>query len=259
MQVAGAAEPVVSIQSVNEITQTTARVYGLLTLEGGISVSDYGICYAATALPTINNSKVSRGGSSSSQSFDCLLSGLTEGSEYHARAYAVSNGRTYYSADKTFTTASGSGGGQGSEDYSSAIVSSDNRKVTVNLVSCYRNGNRVKIEATIRNSGVTASNNYYIYQNNYGYTVGGYTYNTYVEDDIYTTYNNYAVTVDLNNKSGNSGFYTQLPLNSTKKMTVYVDGVPKDARTVSVYLATEFRDSDPREYAYLTFGNVPIY
>ena len=254
MQVAGSSVPVVSIQSINGITQTQANVNCLLTLESGVSVSDYGVCYATTANPTINKSKVSRGGSSSSQNYTCQLTGLSEATEYHVRAYAVSNGTTYYGSDEVFTTEGGN-----TEDYSSATIESDNRNIEIRLEHCYRNGTRVKVEATILNKGIQPYNSYYIYQNNFGYTLGNITYNSYVEDDVFTTYDNFAVTKTLNNASSNYSITTQLPVGATKKFTIVVDGVPTSATKISIYLASLFNNTTPVEYAFLKFENMPIY
>ena len=259
MQVAGAGQPVISVESVTAVTQTTATVGGVLTLEGGLTVTDYGVCYSTGSNPTINDSKASRGGASATTTYTCQLSGLTPGKEYYVRAYAVAGGTTYYGNIKSFTMASQGGSGSGTEDYSNAKVESDNRNVQLTIRSCYRGGNRITIEALIKNIGINASDNYYIYGNNFGYTLGNYTYNSRVEDELYTAYDNYAVTCYLYSKSNNTGLYTQLPINSPQILKVTIDGVPKDASKISLFLATEFRNTNPKEYAYLTFENVPIY
>ena len=254
MQVAGSGAPVVSIQSIDGKTQTQANVNCLITLEGGVSVSDYGICYATTANPTTNNSKISRGATSASQNFTCTLTGLTPGTEYHVRPYAISDNQTYYGDEKTFTTDGGN-----DEDYSSARIVSDNREVEIQLQHCYRNGTRVKIEATILNKSIQPYDTYAMYMNNQGYTLGSNTYTSHVEDDQFTSYRDDAVTKTLNNKSSQYELRTQLPVGSTKKLSIVVDGVPTNATKLSVYIATRFYNTTPDEYAYLTFENMPIY
>jgi hypothetical protein len=117
----------------------------------------------------------------------------------------------------------------------------------------------VKIEATILNKGINAYDNYLLYQNNYGYNIGNYTFNSHVEDDQYTAYNDYAVTKELNGKTYNYNMSVQLPVGATKILTICVDGVPSNAKKISVYIATVFQNASPKEYAYLTFENVPIY
>ena len=260
MRIAGGADPVITVESITGITQTTATVAGLLTLEDGVSVSDYGICYSTNAQPTLADKTASRGSCSHSTNYTCQLSGLNAGTEYYVRAYAVSNGTTYYGNTKSFTTATNGGGGGGTEDYSSAIVKSDNYQVEVSLTSCRRSGGtRVTIEATLLNKGINPYTSYYIYQNNYGYTLNNYSYTSHVEDDLLTTYGDNAVTKYLSNKNSNYGLSTQLPVNATRVLKVTIDGVPEAATRLSLYLASEFQNTSPREYAYLTFENVPIY
>lgn len=261
MQIAGGTVPVLTIESVTSITQTTAGISGLLALESGISVTDYGVCYSASGnTPTVNDSKVSRGGASASTSFTCQLSGLTAATEYHVRTYAKYDGETYYSDTQTFTTAgSGGGGGSGTEDYSSASASSDNPNITVTIRSCHRAGVRVTMEALLENTGVNAYDNYYIYQNNSGYKIGDVIYASHVKDDLYSSYEDYAVTKYLNTKSSIYGLTTSLPIHSPQILKATIDGVPTDATWISLYLATEFRDANPKVQAYLAMEKVPIY
>ena len=260
MQVAGANVPVVSVESVTGITQTTATVKGLLTVEDGLSVSDYGVCYSINTLPTVNDQKASRGGCSKSTDFTCQLSGLTPGIAYNVRAYAVCDGITYYGNTKSFTTATSGGGGSGTEDYSSAIVNSDNNQVAINLTSCRRTGTRVTIEATILNKGINPCDCYRMNTIGNGYTSGKITHYTYIEDDLYTDYSYNQLGFYLNNRSNIGGSMdTQLPVGSTKILKITIDGVPVLAKQISVYIATVFMGTSPTEYAFLTFKNVPIY
>ena len=190
-----------------------------------------------------------------SNDFSATVTGLSANTKYYVTPYVKVGDQKYYvgtSQEVSFTTKV-----QG--DYSSATVVSDNRDVEIGLRSCYRNGSRVKIEATILNKGIQPYNNYYMYQNNFGYTLGNYTYNSHVEDDVLSTYDNFAVTKTLNNASSNYSITTQLPVGATKILTIVVDNVPSNATKISVYIATCFGNTTPAEYAYLTFENVPIY
>lgn len=259
MQVAGGVKPVISVQSITEVAQTSAKINGLLTLEGGISVSDYGVCYATTANPTVNNTKISRGGSSSSQSFVCQLSGLTPATQYHVRAYAVSEGSTYYGEEKTFTTSNGGGGGGGSEDYSSATLKSTNDNLSIAILSCKRlaSGN-IQMETTILNSGINEYTDFRVQAVGTGYTWEAKTYTTQIIDDFATDYGQYDLKMTLNGKEGNSLGGVSVPLNATKKFNLTLKNVPEDATRISVHLACMFY-AYPVEYAYLTYDNVPIY
>lgn len=261
MQVAGGVKPVISVQSISEVGQTTAKINGLLTLEGGLSVSDYGVCYATTSNPTVNNTKISRGGSSSSQSFVCQLSGLTPGTQYHVRAYAVSDGNTYYGNEKTFTTSNGGGGGGGGgdEDYSSAKLKSTNDKLTIAILSCKRlaSGN-IQMETTILNTGVDQYTDFRVQAVGSGYSWDAKTYTTEIVDDFATDYGQYDLKMSLNGKEGNSLSAVSVPQNATKKFILTLKNVPEDATRISVHLASMFYGY-PIEYAYLTYDNVPIY
>lgn len=261
MQVAGAGQPVVSVESITAVTQTTATVSGVLTIEGAISVSDYGVCYATNATPTINNSKISRGGTSQSTNYTCQLSGLSAGTEYYVRAYAVAGGQTYYGNTKSFTTTSqGGGGGSGTEDYSSAVLRSTNDNLTIALLSCKRlaSGN-VQMETTILNTGIQQYTDLRIPGVGSGHSWDGKTWTTEVFDDLATDYNYYSLYMTLNGKSGNAlSGGVSVPLNATKKFNITIKNVPADAPRISVHLACLFYGY-PCEYAYLTYDNVPIY
>jgi uncharacterized protein (TIGR02145 family) len=69
---------------------------------GGSSVSARGVCYSTSPDPTTANSTVSAG--SGSGTFTCVITGLTAGTLYHVRAYAVKNGVTTYGNNVSFTT-----------------------------------------------------------------------------------------------------------------------------------------------------------
>lgn len=261
MQVAGAGQPVISVESITSVTQTTAVVAGVLTLEGGVTVSDYGVCYATNNAPTINNSKISRGGTSASTPFSCQLSGLSAGTEYYVRAYAVSGGQTYYGNTQSFTTTSqGGGSGGGTEDYSSAVLRSTNDYLTIELLSCKRlqSGN-VLMETTILNTGVQNYTDLRIPGVGQGHSWDGRTWTTEVFDDLATDYNYYSLSMSLNGKSGNAlSGGVSVPLNAKKKFSITIKNVPADAPRISVHLACMFYGY-PCEYAYLTYDNVPIY
>lgn len=262
MQVSGGSQPVISVESVTAVTQTTATVNGVLTLENGVSVSDYGVCYSTNATPTINNTKISRGSTSVSTSYSCQLSGLNPGTEYYARAYAVSGGQTYYGNTKSFTTTSqsGGGGGGGTEDYSSAVLRSTNDYITIELLSCKRQASgNVLMETTILNTGINQNTDFRVCGIGEGQSWDGQTWTTDVSDPLFTTYGYYDLSMSLNGKSGSklSGGVV-VPLNSKKKFSITIKHVPADAPSISVHLACMFYGY-PCEYTYLTYDNVPIY
>ena len=263
MQVSGGSQPVISVESVTGVTQTTATVNGVLTLENGVSVSDYGICYSTNATPTVNDAKISRGGTSTSTSYSCQLGGLNPGTEYYVRAYAVSGGQTYYGNIKSFTTSTqggGGGGGGGSEDYSSATLRSTNDLIVIGLTSCKRQASgNVLMETTILNTGIQEYGDFRVRGVGEGQSWDGKNWITTISDPLYTDYGFYDLYMSLAGKSGNRlGGGVVVPIDQTKKFSITIKNVPQDATSISVHLSTYFYGYQC-EYSYLTYDNVPIY
>ncbi len=97
--------PTVSSVAAIGITQTSATCGGNVTSDGGGTITERGICYGATADPTIAGTKVVVAGTNGA--FTGNVTGLTANTPYHFRAYATNSAGTSYGSDLTFTTASG--------------------------------------------------------------------------------------------------------------------------------------------------------
>ncbi len=95
--------PSVTTAAIINITQTTATGGGNVTSDGGTLVTTRGVCWATTANPTITSNHTSDG--SGSASFASSITGLTNGTLYHVRAYATNSVGTAYGSDISFTTA----------------------------------------------------------------------------------------------------------------------------------------------------------
>ena len=93
--------PIVTTSTVSNITQTTALTGGAVTDDGGADVTDFGVCWATTANPTTSNSKTSDSGT---ETFTSSITGLTPGTLYHIRAYAINKVGTAYGNDIALTT-----------------------------------------------------------------------------------------------------------------------------------------------------------
>ena len=89
----------VTTPTVSSITTNSAVVSASASGSGIIS---RGVCYGSNASPTINDTKVA----GTSKDMTITLSGLTEGTTYHVRAYAQTSSTVKYSSDVTFTTLS---------------------------------------------------------------------------------------------------------------------------------------------------------
>jgi hypothetical protein len=77
------------------ITANTATCSSGVTLNGGATVTDRGICWNTTGTPTISDNKIAVGNGVGS--FSTTMTGLSEGSTYYVRAYATNSQGTAYS------------------------------------------------------------------------------------------------------------------------------------------------------------------
>ena len=94
--------PTVTTSSVMNISYTSATVGGIVTDDGGATVTERGVVYSTIPNPTTSNTKVSSG--SGKGAFTCNLTVLQDGVTYYVRAYAVNEKGTAYGEEKSFTT-----------------------------------------------------------------------------------------------------------------------------------------------------------
>lgn len=118
MTVEAAGVPAVSIETVSEVTSSSALVSGTIKSLGDSKVSQHGFCWSSTnPSPGISDECNQLGDVSVVKSFSSKISGLAPATKYYVRAYAVNSYGTAYSDQvQTFTTSSSSdnGGGNGS-------------------------------------------------------------------------------------------------------------------------------------------------
>lgn len=129
--------PTLTTTSVTSITQTSAVTGGTITSDGGVSVTQRGVCWATHTGPLITDNTTSNG--TGSGSFTSTLSGLTGNTIYYIRAYATNSVGTSYGQEISFSTSpviplltttdpsatsttSGTSGGNISSDGGSAIT-----------------------------------------------------------------------------------------------------------------------------------------
>lgn len=84
------------------ITLTTATSGGNVTSDGGAKITERGVCYNTTANPTTGNSKVVSGNGTGS--FTANMTGLTAGTIYYLRAYAINSVGIAYGNEVSFKT-----------------------------------------------------------------------------------------------------------------------------------------------------------
>ncbi len=102
MTLATATVPTVTTASVSSITATTAASGGNVTASGATSVTARGVCWSATANPTISDSHTTDGGSTGS--FTSSITSLSPGTTYYVRAYATNSVGTAYGSQVSFMT-----------------------------------------------------------------------------------------------------------------------------------------------------------
>jgi uncharacterized protein (TIGR02145 family) len=94
--------PSLTTSAVSEISYATATSGGNITNDGGAAVTSQGICWNATADPTIENTKTTE--SAGSTSFTSSLTQLNAGTKYYVRAYATNSAGTGYGESVSFIT-----------------------------------------------------------------------------------------------------------------------------------------------------------
>ncbi|MBR4198174.1 MAG: hypothetical protein IKQ94_05305 [Bacteroidales bacterium] len=97
-----AVAPTVTTTSASNITSTTATSGGNVTSDGGSAVTSRGVCWSTSQNPTVRGNHMSNG--SGTGSFTSSLTGLTAGTTYYVRAYAINSVDTSYGNQITFTT-----------------------------------------------------------------------------------------------------------------------------------------------------------
>jgi len=99
------AAPVVATLTTLEassVSSNRAVSGGNITSDGGSAVTARGVCWSATANPTLSDNKTTNG--SGTGNFASDITGLQPGTTYHVRAYATNNIGTSYGNDVSFTT-----------------------------------------------------------------------------------------------------------------------------------------------------------
>ena len=95
-------KPTVVTKSVGEVTETTAKVVGQVTADGGAEVTERGVCWNTEGAPEIIDFRTKDG--SGVGSFTSSILDLVPNTKYYVRAYATNEVGTSYGEEKTFTT-----------------------------------------------------------------------------------------------------------------------------------------------------------
>ncbi len=90
--------------TVTNITYTSAMCGGNVTFAGGSSVTKKGLCFGLNENPTIQHDSIAEYTGSGLGTFTCTMTGLTDNTVYHVRAYATNSVGTNYGEDRVFST-----------------------------------------------------------------------------------------------------------------------------------------------------------
>jgi len=94
--------PAVTTIMISNIAASSATGGGVVSADGGESVTARGLCWSTTSHPTVSNSNAS--GGSGLGSFTSSLTGLNPATTYYVRAYATNSTGTAYGNEVSFTT-----------------------------------------------------------------------------------------------------------------------------------------------------------
>lgn len=95
-------KPTVSTTLPTNIGNTSAKIGGNVTDNGGVELIEKGVCYSTSASPTINGGHTSSG--TSMGVFATVLTGLQPQTTYYVRAFATNSAGTSYGSQESFTT-----------------------------------------------------------------------------------------------------------------------------------------------------------
>jgi hypothetical protein len=104
------AAPTVTTPTASSITASGATLGGNVTADGGATITERGVVYAATATngdPLIGGTGVTKVvGTGTTGVFSVVVTGLPQGTGYSFKAYAINSQGTSYTSVSTFTTLS---------------------------------------------------------------------------------------------------------------------------------------------------------
>ena len=98
----GYALATITTSAPTNVSYTSATIGGTVISNGGLTVTERGMCYSTTKTPTIESRKVTAG--SGDGTFTINLTDLADGTTYYARSYAINQRGVAYGEEISFTT-----------------------------------------------------------------------------------------------------------------------------------------------------------
>ena len=99
--------PIVTTNSVSEVTDTTAICVGAVVNDGNADITAKGFCWSTEQNPTLEDNTIAATATreeAADDFFTATLSGLTAATEYYVRAYATNSEGTAYGENINFVT-----------------------------------------------------------------------------------------------------------------------------------------------------------
>ena len=135
--------PTVATNEVTNITQTTATGGGNVTDDGNATVTERGICWSTSNNPTTSGSHAAAS-SGGTGSFTVPITGLTAGTTYYVRAYAINSAGLSYGEEISFITAD-------LPQFTIIVSANPSNGGTVTGSGTYQQGQQCTVTATANN------------------------------------------------------------------------------------------------------------
>ena len=94
--------PKVLTGEATDISEHTAKVSGEVSHDGGIDVTERGICWSTSPSPAVDGNHIT--GGTGIGSYTCTITGLSSHTKYYVRAYAINSIGTSYGEEKSLNT-----------------------------------------------------------------------------------------------------------------------------------------------------------
>ena len=94
--------PTVATSEIKNVSYASATAGGNVSFDGGLEVTERGVCYSTSTDPTISDTKVIAG--TGTGAFTCELTGLGKETTYYVRAYAMNTKGLSYGDQVSFQT-----------------------------------------------------------------------------------------------------------------------------------------------------------